>query len=244
MGALSIQEIMLIWEAGSRQHPIDRALTILAVAFPDISRDVWAKNSLGQRDSALIRVWEQTFGQYLEGYSECPQCGDRLEFQLDPGRLNGAARTGTSLSYSVSISEFDLRFRLPDSRDIQAATECPDIASARSALLERCLLEANCRGAAVQKSNLPNEIVTELGSRMLECEPQTEVLIDLNCPTCDHGWQEIVEIATFLWAEIVNRAKRLMREVHILARAYSWCESEILSLSPWRREYYVQLIGA
>jgi hypothetical protein len=49
-------------------------------------------------------------------------------------------------------------------------------------------------------------------------------------------------MAAFLWAEIEARARRLLREVHILATAYGWTEAEVLSLGENRRARYVERV--
>jgi hypothetical protein len=38
-------------------------------------------------------------------------------------------------------------------------------------------------------------------------------------------------------------ARSLLAEVHSLARAYGWTESEILALSPQRRSTYLEMVG-
>ena len=45
------------------------------------------------------------------------------------------------------------------------------------------------------------------------------------------------------WAELAQRAQRLLSEVHRLASAYGWSEAEILGLDPDRREGYLELVG-
>ena len=77
---------------------------------------------------------------------------------------------------------------------------------------------------------------------MAECDPQAEVLIDMECPDCGHRWQMLFDIAAFLWTEIAVAAKRLLREVHTLARAYGWREADILSLSAARRQFYIEMV--
>src|SRR5437867_8750614 len=39
MRTLTGREILHIWEVGQRQHPLDRAMTMLHVAFPEATRD-------------------------------------------------------------------------------------------------------------------------------------------------------------------------------------------------------------
>ena len=36
-------------------------------------------------------------------------------------------------------------------------------------------------------------------------------------------------------------ARRTLRDVHVLARAYGWREADVLALSPTRRQIYVEL---
>ena len=41
-----------------------------------------------------------------------------------------------------------------------------------------------------------------------------------------------------------GRAKRLLMDVHLLARAYGWSEAEVLALSPARRRFYLEMVEA
>jgi hypothetical protein len=70
------------------------------------------------------------------------------------------------------------------------------------------------------------------------------VLLGLHCPLCSHSWQALFDIASFFWTEISAHARRLLREVDALARAYGWSEAEILGLSASRRQAYLELIGS
>ena len=45
-------------------------------------------------------------------------------------------------------------------------------------------------------------------------------------------------------AELATQAKRLLREVHFLARAYGWREADILAMSARRRQAYLEMVGA
>ena len=50
------------------------------------------------------------------------------------------------------------------------------------------------------------------------------------------------DIVSFFWAEIDAWARRVLREVNVLARAYGWRESDILALSPVRRQIYLSMV--
>ncbi len=50
------------------------------------------------------------------------------------------------------------------------------------------------------------------------------------------------DIVSFLWNELNAWAIRTLREVHILASAYGWSETDILAMSPWRRQFYLEVL--
>ena len=77
---------------------------------------------------------------------------------------------------------------------------------------------------------------------MSALDPQAEVLIDLSCPACQAREQILFDIAAFFWSEIAARAKRLLHEIHLLARAYCWSEADILGMSPGRRDCYLTMV--
>ena len=87
---------------------------------------------------------------------------------------------------------------------------------------------------------LPETVITVLAKYMVECDPQAEVQLDLSCPACGYCWKMMFDIVSFFWSEICAQARRLLREVHTLARAYGWREADILSLSTARRHFYLE----
>ena len=70
-----------------------------------------------------------------------------------------------------------------------------------------------------------------------------ELQLELRCPDCGHQWSAILDISTFFWEEINNQAKHLVETIHTLARAYGWRETDILSMSPWRRQLYLEMVS-
>lgn len=93
-------------------------------------------------------------------------------------------------------------------------------------------------------SQLPESVITALSQRMAGADPQADVHLALDCPDCGHQWRAAFDIVSFFWSEIGVWAKRVLREVHILASAYGWREDDILAMSPWRRQVYLEMLGA
>src|SRR5436190_6298714 len=94
MPPLSSHDILHIWELGQGRHPVDRALLCLAAVCPEMTREELAVLSIGQRDARLLTLREQTFGATLNGFAECPQCVELLEFTLAAADLRVAAESG------------------------------------------------------------------------------------------------------------------------------------------------------
>jgi hypothetical protein len=73
---------------------------------------------------------------------------------------------------------------------------------------------------------------------------QADSRIEIHCPACGAQSSAEFDIAAFFWQEITAQARRLLREVHALARAYGWREADILAMSARRRQAYLSLIGS
>ncbi|MBW4659737.1 MAG: phage baseplate protein [Drouetiella hepatica Uher 2000/2452] len=244
MRPLSSEQILRIWEIGQRQHPVDRALTLLVFSYPDQSVANLASLTVGQRDALLLALREMTLGNTLNCFAQCPQCGEELEFTLETAQIR-LSDPSQSLEpdYAFTIAGFEGRFRLPNSFDLAAIAgdQTPEIA--KSSLLRRCLLQAHHNGTEISHQELPPPIVSQLATHMAEIDPQAEILFDLSCPACQHEWQILLDIVSFFWAELSAQARRLLLEVHQLARHYSWHEVDILAMSATRRNLYLKMIG-
>ena len=243
MRPLSADGILRIWEIGQGQHPIDRALTFLSFACPEKTKDELASLTIGQRDAYLLTLRELTLGSKLEAFTVCPKCGEKLEVHLHVADIRmGDSNTTVVQNHGLQIEELELQFRLPNSWDLAAILGCQDVATADSMLLQRCLVQANQNGIPVSCDRLSPEVINQLAEQMAEADPQAEILLNLNCSACGHEWQSLFDILSFFWTEINAQAKRLLREVHLLARFYGWREADILSMSAVRRQLYLDLV--
>lgn len=243
MYALSGQEILRIWEIGLGQSPAERALTILGTAFPELSREELHALSVGQRDARLLTVREYTFGSQFASFAECQGCQETLEFTLALADLRITQENEfTGQLYQVTAEEYEMHFRLPSSLDLLTISSCREVGVAREMLIWRCVAMVNQNGVEVTVDALPEAAITALAEQMVERDPQAELQLDLCCPTCGYRWSVMFDIVSFIWIEICVQARRLMREVHTLARAYRWREVDILSLGTARRQCYLEMV--
>lgn len=222
--------LLLCWERGRRRHPLDRALLLHAAAAPDANPDTLADRSVGERNAALLRLRGALFGDALASCVDCPACGEPLEFSLSARTLLGGA-VGSATHVSVD----GLQVRMPTTRDLASVAGEPDDAAAAQRLLER-LVDGE---TAIEPSRVPL-LAERLGSALDEADPRLDISIDSICPACAHAWNAPFDIVSYLWEEIDARARRLLDEVHVLASAYGWTESEILGLTDTRRAAYLE----
>jgi len=232
MRPLSNPDFLSVWERGLWLHPLDRSLLALATALPETSYESLADWPLGCRNRALAELRCACFGPSLQAWMTCPQCGERLEFEMDAGSL---AREPNEPGPREPIFANGRSFRLPTSRDLARVARESDSRLAAIRLLEGCLLEGGVTRPWC------DEDMEEVGEKMARADPLAETRLALQCAACGHEWDETLNIAAFVWTEIEARAKRLLFEIHTLASAYGWTEKEILSLGDRRRASYMEM---
>jgi hypothetical protein len=115
------------------------------------------------------------------------------------------------------------------------AAQQTDVRLASIGLLE------SCRLGSAEPPDWSDEDLDQIGQRLAMADPLAETLLALRCPICENEWEENLDIVSFLWREIEARARRLLFEIHTLASAYGWAETDILSLSEHRRALYFEM---
>ncbi|OLD64240.1 MAG: phage baseplate protein [Chloroflexi bacterium 13_1_20CM_50_12] len=225
------------------QHPVDRALTMLAAALPELPPEKLLALSIGQRDAYLLTIHERNFGGRFASFARCQECQEQLEFVLDVADMRVVQGSEiTDQVQEMTAEGVELHFRLPNSLDLAAISSYRDIAAARNQLVKRCVLQACQDSHDVAAEALPEAVLAAIASQMIELDPQADVQLDLTCPACGHGWPVIFDIVAFCWSEVCAAAKRLLQEVHILALAYGWREADILSMGAIRRQFYLEMV--
>jgi len=256
MHPFSASDLLEIWERGAGRLPVEQALIILGIAFPQASPERLAHVTIARRDAALFHLRAQTFGSQFLGLADCPACGDRLELAFSANDLplpdlavgdlpsfDSGDQADSNPETSLQIDSYEVTFRLPASADILAVSRQTELDAARGDLLQACLLSARRGRKPVQVEKLPVTVTEAVVTRMDQIEPLANLTLAATCPACGHAWSVVFDIVTYFWSEITFWAMRIMHEVHALATAYSWREADILAMSAWRRQRYLELIG-
>jgi hypothetical protein len=258
MRLLSASDLLDIWERGAGGTPVEQALVILATVFPQAPRDVLAGLNIARRDAALFHLRELTFGPQLKGLSDCPACRERLElaFSADDLRSANILPAGElpppgsepadlhSAPVSFQLKGYRVSFRLPTSADLLDIAALAHTGRARQQLLRACLLSVARRKDQLSVDELPPEMEDAIIERIGQSAALANLTIAATCPACGHQWEVVFDIVSYFWSEINAWAVRMMHEIHALASAYGWREADILAMSAWRRQRYLEMIGA
>jgi hypothetical protein len=258
------------WETGRDASPGERGLILLGVACPETPAATLADWPVGRRDAALLTLFERLFGPRLSAQSDCPECSAALEMDFPVSTMIAPMPGPASDRYVLEHAGHRVTYRLPTAGDLAAMGQRGTVLDADSGmtrwLLQRCVvdIETNRAGSADSDvppnreefslalldrsaSRIPDEVIaaleTAITTTVAAADPLAEIEIELNCPECAASWSAPFDIVSFLWNELDDWASRILGQVHVLASSYGWSESEIVALSPQRRQYYQDLIG-
>jgi len=240
MRTLDASGLLDAWESGYSLSPPRRSLALLAHAHPHASRDELSTLPLGHCDLLLRQFRIALFGNELTFVATCPACASVVESTID---LANSAPATPVQSQRVRIDQHSISLRPPTLGDLIGLPGDP--AAARQVLARRCIEAAEVDGELDPASMpLSDESLAAIGRAMSAADPAALSEIALACPDCDARWHSGLDMASFLWREIDAWARRTLREVHALARAYAWSERDVLALSPTRRQLYLELSRA
>jgi hypothetical protein len=203
--------------------------------------EVAGQLGIGDREALLLHLRRLTFGEKLDPVVRCPSpdCGKNMDVPLEvtdllvkPGQDDVPEYFERELPGGGTV-----RFRLPCGAD-QAAVA--DLARRDAAVAARELL-ARCTGQPADQ--LPAETLNAVSGWMSELDPQAEIRLNLTCPECGQDFTSLLDAGAFLFEESAMRSRELYREVHLLAFYYHWGESEILGMTPPKRQRYLELLA-
>lgn len=245
MRPLTTAELLLVWETGLQQSPMERSLHLLgkACAISDVNEV--AAMSIGERDARLLQLRGWMFGGHLLNVAHCPHCQERVEWEskVDELQLQPVPETAHR-QFHLDQEGYHVCFRLPNSQDMHRLLHDPVLRAQPQAVLLQCLLETAFEQQQIPAATLPPGILDMVQQRMSEEDPQADISILLDCPVCKHQWEAVFDIGTYLWTEIHQWSLHLLQEVGLLAKAFSWSEQDILNMSARRRQLYIEMAGA
>jgi hypothetical protein len=231
-----------VWEQGLDRPPVWRALALLAASAPGSSVEDLAALPLGERNTALLVLRESLFGSRIDAVGECPGCGEQVELGFSATEMLDGIRAPSGHRGHLRQGGYELDLRAVTSADLLAVAELPGIADPELELASRCIIAASRAGAPAATADMPVDVLAGLDDELAALDPAAGLDLSIACPVCGRGWLSPFNVVVFLWAELHSWARRTLRDVHDLARAYGWCEADILAMKPHRRREYLELV--
>jgi hypothetical protein len=226
--------LLQVWENYWNCTPCEQAVALVTKCFPELQDREVLMLPIGRRDLLLMSLRTSLFGSAVELVCECPQCKEQCELSFD---LSDMQQTESRLSdISIERDGVDFRFRLPNSFDLLEMQNCRPV-DPRHFLAQKCLLIPQTVPA------LPQDLVDHVSDLMGEQDSHANIHLDTNCASCHHEWEVPFDIVSVVWTELSAWAQRLIGEIHVLASSYGWNESEILALTPVRRQIYLSILS-
>ena len=81
-------------------------------------------------------------------------------------------------------------------------------------------------------------------ARFERLNASAEIRCAFECNCCGAAEVLDLDIERYLWREVSVAARRLLAEVHTIARAHGWSEQSILSMTSARRTAYLEMLQA
>jgi len=235
--------LLAAWETGASEAFVDRASSLLR-SLGAVPHDVAVGGlTVGQCDARLFRLRRAIFGDLLEAVATCPACGEEVEFELSlaelqPDEIEGEVPLGT-----VAADGFEVDYRVPLNEDLRSIAALGEEADAGD-LLERCLLDARSPdGTPALAHELPAATADSVLAAMADRDPGARVELQVCC-LCGDRWVDELDIRVIVWTDLTDWVGRTLTEVQQLAMAYGWSEADILAMAPWRRRWYLEVVGA
>ena len=189
--------------------------------------------TIGERDQLLIKAYQAMFGSEIEVFSSCSACSCELELLVDLNEL-------LVVDYEADTN---LKFELHGKQLLLEPIRVGDLKQVKRIGNEKWLDEKLTQGRIAPKL-ITQEDRNEYAARLSELDPQADICLEFECVECQFSWIDPFDIASQLWLRFDATCKRLLAAVHSLASAYGWTETEVLAMSPWRREVYLNMVRA
>ncbi len=237
MRGLSTSDVLELFERGYARNWVERGLVMLAWAVPGIDLTERRAMTIGLRDRRLMQLRALTFGSRMAVRSSCPRCGLELEGNLDLERVLRESPDDLPPTVQTVVNGCAVTLRFPSSEDFAELEGLSD-EQASQLLAKRCLLEVD----GSRRCRFDRPIRSAAAQALSQADPLLSVDLSFQCEDCGTAWTDALDIVEIFWRELEVAAQRLVADVHALASAYGWTESDILALSPARRRLYLGMV--
>lgn len=181
--------------------------------------DEIASWTIAKRRQGLLAIAVATNGHLRRWVASCEACGEKLDLEINLPDFRQ--------DWSVNDLAFnDTIIRLPCPSDL-------DKIGTDDSLLPRLLIKGIPPSGAWE---------TEAEALLSSADPLADLELGTQCPECDNSVVVPLVLESYLIEELSQQMLALMDQIHVLALAYHWTETQILALPESRRRHYLARI--
>jgi hypothetical protein len=232
--------------AKTHYYPIPFRTTALLerfVRFADLgsaNAELVRQLTVGDRIALMLGIRRMAFGDKLNCTLSCPMCKELMSMDLSVSKFLSPSMQEPRSEYSVNVGDFLLKMRPLTGADLESlfVNDIRSSSREKERLARSCIISSD----PPLPDSLNDDFIAMLSSKLEEVDPQSDIVLNLACPSCRESFQTQFNAEDFVFREIDSRLNLLETEVHWIAFAYHWSEESILSLSLKSRKRYVDLI--
>lgn len=200
--------------------------------------------TIAERDRALAALHRRLFGDHVAAACRCDACGEPFEiaFSLD-GLIRSLGQGEPPPEVEALLA--DGRARLASGHVVRAVTGVDEAAVAAiagrdpEAAVEA--LAARCVEGDTDDAPIPGDVLDRVHEWLA---PVLDVDLVGTCPECGARQEVAFSLEHWLVTKLAREHRRLLREVHLLARAYGWPLDHILALGRGERGALAAMVEA
>lgn len=197
--------------------------------------------SIGKRIECLLLLaaggWEKTLSLVFK----CQGCGEDLELDLTVEELSDVQREADKIeTIGVDLEGGRIEFRKPQGRDqeVWARTVFRDEQDAAARMISALVVTPDFTTA------LDTDAVHEIERIFEDADPLVNFHCRVRCGECARLNGYRVDLMETALAMLSRMQTQLIHAIHRMASHYHWSEEDVLAVPEWRRQLYLQLIGA
>ena len=198
----------------------------------------WGDLPVTDFEWTLLLLRRILFGDFVRTSSSCNQldCGAKIDISFGIGdylaqfQMNMPAEVEKSPESGwFSLAGKDIKFRLPTGNDQQAVAH---VAQPELELQKRCVIP----------DDLSGDLLEQVQDSLESMAPAISGLLRGECRECGNMGDFYFDVQTYVLRELLDQAKFIFEDTHLLAGHYHWSEDDILNLPRQRRNRYVEAI--
>jgi hypothetical protein len=197
--------------------------------------------SVGKRTECLLILALGRSDDALHFPFKCSACNEELEFELSMAELSAMQREADQVEViEVEVEGNQVKFRKLSGRDQEFLSKVvfEDEVQAATDIVSKLAVERE-RVEHVAAGDLQR-----IEEAMDEADPLVNFTCRVACDECGQPNDHDIDLFETALGMLARAQSRLIISAHRLASHYHWSEREIFAVPVWRREQYLELIGA